>query len=236
MAAWTCFPRLPTPRPQPGTNYVAVSAYNDSDFTGDGGSGGRYVLSLTSRMCPVQGPAGPANWLANGSFETGDLTGWTALDTGAPVAPWGVFDNVGGGFFRPYQPQTGCFLAANWFDGEGPMTSILYQDVTVPAGEASLTLEWKDRIEWDLLNYAAGTQDRTYAVLILDPVTSDLLAIAHQFALTTATVGDTGWVTHAIDVSQFIGQTVRLMFYQEIPEAFTGPAQFELDDVRVHSQ
>lgn len=222
--------------PEAGDYAVAVSAYSDFGFVGTGGSGGRYVLSLTSRNCPLQGPPAPANWLANGSFETGDLSGWTAGDSGTPITPWGVFDTSGAGFFRTYEPQVGCFLAANWFDGDGPMTSWLYQDSTVPAGEPFLSLEWKDRIQWDLLNYAAGTQDRTYAVLIVDPVNNSVLRIAYSQTLVTLTVGDTGWISHSLDVSEFVGQTIRVMFYQEIPEAFTGPAQFELDGVRLRSE
>lgn len=73
--------------PEAGNYAVAVSAYRDFAFVGVGEDGGRYVLRVTARSCPPPAEPGPANWLVNGSFETGDLTGWTSLDTGVPITP-----------------------------------------------------------------------------------------------------------------------------------------------------
>lgn len=86
------------------------------------------------------------------------------------------------------------------------MRSLLYQDVEVPAGAASLTLEWKDRVQWDLLNYAIGTQNRTYQVQIVDPGTLTVLQVVHSLTAATATFGDTGWIFHSVDVSAYLAR------------------------------
>jgi hypothetical protein len=75
-----------------------------------------------------------------------------------------------------------------------------------------------------------------YAVLLVDPTTFDLLEILHLVEAAPGTAVDTGWPPHSVDLSAYIGQTVMLYFYQEIPEALTGPGQFELDDVRLSTQ
>ena len=118
--------------PAAGIYSVAVSALADFDFTGDGVSGGRYVLEV--RTVNVGAPS-PANWLLNGSFETGDFLMWNVLETGTPFLPLTVTDGALPTYFSPPVPQDGGFLAAGGFDGEGPMQILLYQDVTIPAGE-----------------------------------------------------------------------------------------------------
>ncbi|MBL9138128.1 MAG: hypothetical protein JNK85_19830 [Verrucomicrobiales bacterium] len=220
---------------EPGQYSLAVTDFDDPDFGGQGTSGGRYVLSISARFCPPPAPPGPANWLVNGSFESGDLTGWTAGDTDLPFLDWGVTDNQGAGFFSFVEPQDGCFALLNGFDGQGPMESFVYQDVSVPTVAGSLTLEWKDHVQWDLLSYGA-TQSRSYSVLILDPATLSILRVPFQMTLDVGTIVDTGWVSHSVDVSEFIGQNIRILFHQDIPETFSGPGQFELDDVRLRSE
>ena len=58
-----------------------------------------------------------------------------------------------------------------------------------------------------------------------------------SFNILTATAGtiefDTGDITGVVDLSAFVGQTVRLSFDFFVPENFTGPAFFQLDNVRV---
>ncbi|MCC7373979.1 MAG: hypothetical protein IT581_04945 [Verrucomicrobiales bacterium] len=214
---------------------LAVSDFGDTpDYSGHGTSGGRYVMSVSARYCPPPSPPGPANWLVNGSFETGNLNGWSAGDTALPLQDWAVTDDQGVGFFSFVVPQDGCFALSNGFDGEGPMESFLFQDVQVPAALASLTLDWKDHLQWDLLSFGA-TLSRTYSVQIIDPMTSSVLATVFSMPLEVGTVVDTGWVDHSVDLSAFIGQSIRIQFLQEIPELFSGPGQYELDDVRLRS-
>jgi hypothetical protein len=51
--------------------------------------------------------------------------------------------------------------------------------------------------------------------------------------LPPGTTGDTGYVTHYVDLlaaaPSIAGQTVRINFHEYVPQTFTGPAQFDLD-------
>jgi hypothetical protein len=61
--------------------------------------------------------------------------------------------------------------------------------------------------------------------------------LATLFTLSTGTalvIGDSGWQTHNADLTAFAGSTIRLWFQENIPEFFTGPAQFELDAVSLN--
>src|SRR5207244_6354710 len=86
----------------------------------------------------------------NGSFESGDFSGWnvsTASTGGAgtPFQPWTVSRSGAGGFtaygIATTSPQAGLYDAWNGFDGAGPMEYRMYQDVSVPTGP--VTLVWK---------------------------------------------------------------------------------------------
>jgi subtilisin family serine protease len=175
------------------------------------------------------------NLIANGSFESGDFTGWTAVETATPFVPWLVSGaGDGSGFFPPTSPQDGQFVAWNGFDGAGPMEFVLFQDVTIPAEAASATLEWQDRVQWDFTLGGNSALARDYEVAILDPSDDSVLATLHSFTTgpeSTNPFGDTGWLSHSVDVSAFIGQDVRVHFLEVIPEAFEGPGQYELDGV-----
>ncbi|MHC5112441.1 MAG: PA14 domain-containing protein, partial [Planctomycetota bacterium] len=209
----------PTPAPVPSAQ---------PDFYGDPGEPGRFPPGPN---VPAQAVA-PNELLVNGSFETGNFLGWTTVTTGSPWRPWNVSGSgQGGGFgMLQTQPQDGAFVAWNGFDGLGPMEFQMFQDVTIPAG-SNATLSWMDRVQW---NYSFGpvTLPRLYDVEIRDPGTNAILQTAFSFSTGTSPgIGNTNWQTHSVDVSAFAGQSVRLFFRQQIPEAFTGPGQVEIDAV-----
>ncbi|MCR9200559.1 MAG: PKD domain-containing protein [Planctomycetaceae bacterium] len=173
--------------------------------------------------------------LTNGSFESGSFSGWTANTTGTPFRPWRVSGaGLGGGFgMDRTSPQDGSQVAWNGFDGNGPLEFQLYQDVLIPTnGEA--TLQWQDRLQWNFDPGRFASEPRTYNVQIRDPQTNAVLASLYSFSTGTQSqtpVGDTGWQTHSADVTAFAGQNVRIYFVDAVPQAFTGPGQFELDGV-----
>jgi len=117
---------------------------------GDPGEPGRFPNGPGA----VAQPAAPGELLVNGSFESGDFTGWTTVTTGGPFRPWAVTGaGQGGGFgMLQTQPQDGTFVAWNGFDGGGPMEFQMFQDVAIPAGSTA-TLSWLDRVQW---NFARG--------------------------------------------------------------------------------
>jgi hypothetical protein len=177
--------------------------------------------------------------IVNGSFETGDFSGWNVSTaaarggSGVPFQPWSVTPAGAGGFdfyeILPTSPQHGTHDAWNGFDGTGPMEFRMYQDISIPSG-VSLNLSWRDRAQW---NFCCGqTKPRTYHVQLRDPSTDAVLTTLYSFSTDTVDgYHDTGWLTHSHDVSAFAGQTVRIFFLETIPEVFTGPAQIEFDSI-----
>ena len=181
--------------------------------------------------------AAPVELVSNGSFESGDFTDWSATVSGGPFRPWAVSGaGSGGGFgMDGTSPQDGDFVAWNGFDGGGPLDFTLEQSVSVPS-EHLATIEWTDRIQWNFNLGRMASEARIYDVLIIDPDTNAILEVLYTFSTGTqsdAVTGDTGWLTHSADLSAYSGSTVVLRFVEYIPQARTGPAQFEIDGVSI---
>lgn len=180
-------------------------------------------------------PALAGELVVNGSFETGSFSGWTVTTTGTPFLPWLVSPaGAGAGFgMQPTMPQSGMLDAWNGFDGEGPMHFTLSQQVAIPRCSASaITIAWKDRIQWNFAITFSATQPRTYTVRI-QPATGSPTTLYSFSTGIEHNIGDTGWQSHSVDLSAFAGSTVQLVFDEFVPELFTGPAQFEIDDVSI---
>lgn len=81
----------------------------------------RYVSACLTLALSLSLGAGAlaGEFLANGSFETGDFTGWTADDTGGLSPAWAV-SSTGSFVFFTASAQDGSVLAWNGFDGSGP--------------------------------------------------------------------------------------------------------------------
>lgn len=171
----------------------------------------------------------------NGSFENG-LEHWIVQDLGAPfwslgVQPAGM--SAWPGFFTT-EPTRGDFVLYHGFDGDGPGTILVAQDLTVPKDRTMLLFD--TRAAWDLVNWGASL-DRWFHVLV-EPVgggeplaTFDILrAVAGTFE------ADTGDVTSAVDLSEFEGMDVRLVFAWTVPEDYVGPAAYQLDHVRLEGR
>jgi hypothetical protein len=167
----------------------------------------------------------------NGSFENGDFSGWVTKDMFSPFFPL----QVGGEGISSWSefflsdPTDGSFAALHGFDGEGPDTIRIAQDVALPA--EALFLEFDFRGAWDLFNYNA-TQDRIFVVNIEPsgggtPLQTDTILVANVGTL----VPDTGELHGSVDVSGFANSSVRISFDWFVPEAFTGPGFFQLDNV-----
>lgn len=185
--------------------------------------------------------------IVNGSFETGDFTGWIPLDLSDPfdslsVQAAGSETNFTG--FTPdglniVIPTDGGFAATNGFDGDGPGGPAgaigLSQDIGVLHEHAILEFDY--RAGWDLINLGA-TLDRTFA-LLLEPFGGG--STIATFSILTALAGtdtqgpnqDTGPLSASIDLSEYAGTNSRLTFKWTVPEDFTGPANAQLDNVRL---
>jgi hypothetical protein len=173
--------------------------------------------------------------LQNGGFETGDFTDWTTV-TGpgyAQLQPWTLATAGSGAWFSNGVPFEGTCFAQNGFDGIAGLFYDIYQEIAIPAGTTSVQLEWSERLQWDTT--LGATIARSYEVTLQPAGGGSPLALLFSTALAPGTTGDTGYVTHSVNllaaVPGIAGQTVRINFHQFIPETFTGPAQFDLDGV-----
>jgi hypothetical protein len=166
----------------------------------------------------------------NGSFETGDFSGWVTEDVAGPFFPLGVTPAGANSFGWDWAstPTDGVFSAYHGFDGEGPGVIRIAQDVLIDGP----TLEFDYRGAWDLS--FGGLEDRTFDVNIeVDGGGANLQSTNILTAVQGTSVTDTGMLSGSVDMSAFIGQTVRVSFDWVIPEAFTGPGAFDFDNVRL---
>jgi subtilisin-like proprotein convertase family protein len=189
------------------------------------------VLDVTAPEIVCIGEPIDSEGLINGSFESGDFSGWTVVDFAVPFVPYFVgTSNNGGGFFSDALPTDGAFLAGNGFDAAGPDESLLYQDVSIVAG-ASALLTWDENIDYDLDSFCNGCVDRIYEVQVRD-INNNILEVLTQVTAEANTIdSDNVWESKSADLSAYEGQDIRIVFWQNVPENFTGPAKFALDNV-----
>ena len=165
-----------------------------------------------------------------------NFTGWTTTDPGEFCTPWTVFrspssDWCFSGFDTGWPTRISAvdgrhFADVTW-DGDGKGDALIGQVVSIPAN-TSATLSWSDNTSWDLT--FGAHRARVELVQILNGKGRVLQAYTIQ-TLEPGTFGATGWVAHTLDLSSFAGQTVQIQFRLTIPEDFTGPANFALDNL-----
>jgi hypothetical protein len=178
-----------------------------------------------------------ATLITNGSFETGTFAGWTTQDLSTPFSPLSIQTAGTNTFGWPWSstPTHGTFTAFHGFDGDGttgPNPIRISQDITVTSGQAMIDFDYRGA--WDLITFCGNCLNRIFDVNIEVAGGGANLA---NFNILTATAGttvnDTGQLTGWVDLSAFVGQTVHLAFDWFIPDNFSGPAQFQLDNVRI---
>ena len=206
-----------------------------------GGSGDLKIELFDAQGRHLAEGISPPNPLRNGSFETGDFSYWTVETDGDTDRPWRVTgaDEGGSFFFDRTSPQDGQFVAWNGFDGNGPVQFRMFQDVAIPAEIPQALLSWQSRVQWTF--FRVDSLPRDFSVELLNPETNELLAELYSFSTGPASSqrlwGDTGWETVSVDLNELgldlAGQTVRLMFRQDVPDSYTGDAQFELDNIQL---
>jgi hypothetical protein len=97
---------------------------------------------------------GVGNILANGNFETGELTGWSQLNTG--FGGWSINDGKldPDGPDEVSAPWRGKFSALLTQYGSG--SHQLYQDIVLPVDALGATLTWNDRIRNHATHFASN--------------------------------------------------------------------------------
>ena len=145
--------------------------------------------------------------LENGSFETGDLSGWTLEGDGSVVEGLG-----------PIQPQDGSFMAMiiNSDDAiEGTMSG-LRQAFTVPAGATTLVL-WYNLVSEEYPEYVEAEYNDVFLATLQTPNGSVEIAFEEvssaafepvegvDFPSGDVTVGQTGWLEATVDITLYAG-------------------------------
>lgn len=113
----------------------------------------RIALIIAVLLVIGQGTARAAEYVVNGTFETGDFSGWD--EDGLCV--------INDGTLGLPEPIDGSYDA--WVIVSGNDVSLLWRYQTLPSGIASATLSWSDRIFNDLPFYTDGQEVR---VLLYD--------------------------------------------------------------------
>jgi hypothetical protein len=208
--------------------------------------------ATTARVRPKSGVAAAAasvGQFANGSFETGDYSGWTLFEGGLSTEPffstWGIarngqtinpgqlvfdfFDGIDVPQFSPGLPHTymatnGNFTALQLQNG--PQSFRMFQDIALPAG--ATTISWD--MEYNNHNGDFVPDAQELEVNVRD-VSSD--AILATLLRTTRFVDPLEIpVTHFIrNVSAFGGRTVRISIDMIVDRLFFDAAfdNFKVD-------
>ncbi|MCA9707344.1 MAG: hypothetical protein KDK70_15935, partial [Myxococcales bacterium] len=168
----------------------------------------------------------------NCGFETGDFTGWITVDLAEPYRPLIVTQGGQTQDMHVVTPTEGMYCVMNGFDGGGPGTIEVGQDITL-ALEPPADLLFDHSAAWN----NTGTMDRTFDVAIEPAGGGPPLDVVNILtAPANSSDPNTGNLQGVVDLSPYAGQTVFIRFVWTIPEYFTGPAQAQLDDVRIVPQ
>ena len=155
--------------------------------------------------------------LSNGSFETGDFTGWIATDLSNPFTALSVNADA---------PTHGTFAATSGFDGSGPGTISIAQDIGILSPGSRFTFDYAAHVD-DFFNGG----ERIFSVT-LRPNGGG--ATIHSFEIWRSQAGtftDSGAASSNLDFSPYAGQNVRVSFELFVPGDQTGPGAFKVDNV-----
>lgn len=175
----------------------------------------------------------------NGSFETGDFTGWTVINEPDSNGDWFVYS----GTTTPLssnsilRPPVGEFAAVT--DQGGPGSHILFQDILVPVdGEATCSLIiYYNNLAGTFINNSdlsfSGGANQQARIDILS-TDADIFTVSAGVLLNIYQTfpGDPaslGYTTLDFDLSQFAGETVR---FRAAEVDTIGNFNFAIDDVR----
>lgn len=233
-----------------GTGFRAAQLFNCDQL--DGTNLGTYPdmtgtegVSITHY---VSWPGPQSSNIVNGSFETGDYSGWTLVDTSG-VPDYGIFGVVTDGSvidtstsiydwydfdsFTPSSPGLPhTFYATNGTSvginlQNGPASFRMYQDVALSAD--AQTLDWD---MWWNNNFTHNPTDQFIAVNIRDSATDAILATVFKTTDGVDPLSLPGMTPFSVDISPYAGSTVRIDIQIEQYNA-----QFDLayDNFRISS-
>ena len=192
-----------------------------------------FALLMSTAFSMVHAIGNP---IVNGSFESGDYTGWTLFETPSTgretFGTWGIatdgqtivggeftfdyFDGINVSQISPGLPHTYTATEGNnvaYQLQNGSQTHTMYQDVEVCSQATNLTWDMEYR------NHTSFNASSQYsAVEIWDPVTNTILS-----TLFKTVVGDPAVMSMTAmtaNISAFAGQTVRIMVTHQVQNYF----------------
>lgn len=198
-----------------------------------------YTNPVINELCP--GPA--TELILNGGFESGSMAPW--VETGNNGTSCDVDFNAytgnsdpcgfGSGLGVDLTPPVGAYAINAGLDGAGPMQRTVQQGFTLPTYIAKAELSFRHAYYVDLLNFCSGcTGTRILDVMFLDDALNVVDTIYHQ-TFAPGAVYTQNFTLMQFDVKNalesYAGQKVYLNVTLTIPEAFTGPGMYALDDV-----
>jgi subtilase family serine protease len=196
----------------PSHTYAAAGTYNVTlTVTDNAGASNSKTQAVT---VSGGGGGGSSQLLGNTGFETGSAAPWSASS--------GVIDNS-----SSEPAHQGSWKA--WMDGYGRShTDTVSQQVSIPAGKSSATLQYYLHIDT-----AETTSSTAY-----DKLTVQVLNSSGTVLGTLATFSNlnkvSGYAVHTADLSRYVGQTVTLRFRGV--EDGSLQTSFVLDDVTLTVQ
>jgi len=167
----------------------------------------------------------PDNLISNCSFENG-FTGWTVNETGFKLFSTAIRPTTFGLWFNRVTPTEGGSAAVTPWDGTPGFTRIM-QDVDLTSGDCELQFTY--RAGWDLRLFGA-TQPRVFDIRVEQPVGNNIFSQTAVTALPNTVQFDTGLQEPFVVIPVGSGPG-RLIFDWTTPELFTGPSDFQIDNV-----
>ena len=163
----------------------------------------------------------PVNLVANGSFTSGSAS-WTT--SGAAFVTTSLPDY----YTAPGYAHLATDISAN---GVNNATGVLYQDVTIPAGGSSASLEFR----YNFNGWEATTTPFDYLTVTVRNTSNTILATVATYSNMdyAAGQGSAYYSLKTFDMTPYIGQTVRIYFLATSDNSLG--SVFRIDDVKVTS-
>ena len=200
-----------------------ITCPGDVTVSNDPGVCGATVTYTDPTATDNCGTVVPAELLLNGSFESG-FANWVANNNPNPFWAWNTNTGFNYSSWPFVSPTDGASLAANGYDGNAGVAE-LYQQITLPASGSTI-FSWDD-----IIQHSYGGVARTYEVRITDAAGTPLTTLYSYSTVGLSTPA--AWTSHSHDISAYNGQTIRVLFWQNIPANYTGPGRFAVDNVSV---
>jgi hypothetical protein len=160
--------------------------------------------------------------IENGSFETGDFTGWTVVQMPDSGGDWFVYSGVTTPIstITVLPPPDGNFAAIT--DQGGPSSQVLYQDIDVPPNasiECSLVYYYENNAEEFITEpdlFFNDGENQQARIDILDPASHpfnvDVGVLENLLQTQPGDPLSLGYTTLLFDLTPYAGSTVRLRF------------------------